>query len=61
MTIEKKEKTLAELEQDAITLAKQDKTLTDEIDALTETRTKVRKERRAVEGKITTMHINAKV
>ena len=62
MTTENKEqKTLAELEQDAITLAKADAKLTEQIDELTDTRTKIRKERRAVQGKIVTMQINGKV
>jgi len=61
MTAEpKKETTLPELESHAVTLAVHDKSLTDEIDALTEKRNKVRKERRGIEGKITTLRINAK-
>jgi hypothetical protein len=56
----RKEETLPELETKATALAKTDKHLTDQIDKLTKERNEVRKNRRAVEGKITTARINQK-
>jgi predicted nucleic acid-binding Zn-ribbon protein len=57
----KEEQTLESLEATAITLAKHENRLTADIDKLTEERTKLRKERRAIEGKITTININSQV
>lgn len=50
----KKEMSLHELDQTALMLVKQDKTLTEEIDARTEDRNKLRKELRGLNGRIVT-------
>lgn len=56
----KAEPTKAELEAEAVTLAEQDNTLTTQIDAATKARNLVRKQRRSVEGRLTTININSK-
>lgn len=62
MTKEPKvEKTLEELETEATEIAQDDAQITENIDRMVGIRTELRKRRRAVEGKMITMHINAKV
>lgn len=60
-TEEKKEPTKTELEAEAVKLALQDKTLTEQIDSATKVRNEVRRKRRAVEGRLTTININSQV
>lgn len=58
MTEAKKAMTLHQMEESALTLVKQDRVMTDEIDTLVNTRTKLRKELRALNGKIVTIKQN---